>query len=51
MGGKPILTRKGYAVRDAGVRISKRGTKHVLVRVRSWAARPARLVWVVRSAA
>ena len=26
MGGKPTLTRKGYAVRDAEVKISKRGT-------------------------
>ncbi len=31
MGGKPTLTRKGYAVRDAEVRVSRRGTKYVLV--------------------
>ena len=34
MGGIPTLTRKGYAVGDAEVRISKRGTKYVLVKVR-----------------
>ena len=32
MSGKPTLTGKGYAVRDAEVRISKRGTKYVLMR-------------------
>ena len=44
MGGKPTLTRKGYAVRDAEVRISKRGTEYVLVKVRLAVEDPARFV-------
>ena len=47
MGGKPTLTRKGYAVRDAEVRISKRGTKYVLVKVRLAVEDPARFVDVI----
>ena len=47
MGGEPTLTRKGYAVRDAEVRISKRGTEYVLVRVRLAVEDPARLVDVL----
>lgn len=47
MGGKPTLTRKGYAVRDAEVRISKRGTKYVLVKVRLAVEDPARFVDVL----
>ena len=44
MGGKPTLTRKGYAVRDAEVKISKRGTEYVLVKVRLAVEDPARFV-------
>ena len=47
MGGKPTLTRKGYAVRDAEVRISRRGTKYVLVKVRLAVEDPARFVDVI----
>ena len=47
MSGKPTLTRKGYAVRDAEVRISKRGTKYVLVKVRLAVEDPARFVDVI----
>lgn len=47
MGGKPTLTRKGYAVRDAQVRISKRGTKYVLVKVRLAVEDPAPFVDVI----
>ena len=47
MGGKPILTRKGYAVRDAEVKISKRGTKYVLVEVRLAVEDPAPFVDVL----
>ncbi len=47
MGGKPTLTRKGYAIRDAEVRISKRGTKYVLVKVRLAVEDPARFVDVI----
>ena len=47
MGGKPILTREGYAVRDAEVRVSRRGTKYVLVKVRLAVEDPARFVDVI----
>ena len=47
MGGKPTLTRKGYAVRDAEVRVSRRGTKYVLVKVRLAVEDPARFVDVI----
>ncbi|MCY4506513.1 MAG: hypothetical protein OXG35_06085 [Acidobacteria bacterium] len=47
MGGKPTLNRKGYAVRDAEVRISRRGTKYVLVKVRLAVEAPARFVDVI----
>ena len=47
MGGKPTLTRKGYAVRDAEVRISRKGTKCVLVKVRLAVEDPARFVDVL----
>ena len=47
MGGKPILTRKGYAVREAEVRVSRRGTKYVLVKVRLAVEDPARFVDVI----
>ena len=47
MGGKPTLTREGYAVRDAEVRISRRGTKYVLVRVRLAVEDPARFIDVI----
>jgi len=47
MGGKPILTRKGYVARDAEVKISKRGTKYVLVKVRLAVEDPARFVDVI----
>ena len=41
------LTRKGYAVRDAEIKISKRGTKYVLVEVRLAVEDPARFVTVI----
>ena len=44
LGEKPTLTRKGYAVRDAEVKISKRGTEYVLVKVRLAVEDPARFV-------
>ena len=47
MGGQPTLTRKGYAVRDAEVRVSRRGTKYVLVKVRLAVEDPARFVDVI----
>ena len=47
MSGKPTLTRKGHAVRDAEVRISKRGTKYVLVKVRLAVEDPAPFVDVI----
>ena len=47
MGGKPTLTREGYAVRDAEVKVSKRGTKYVLVKVRLAVEDPARFVDVI----
>ena len=47
MGGTPTLTRKGYADGDAEVRISKRGTKYVLVKVRLAVEDPARFVDVI----
>ena len=46
-GSAGALTRKGYAVRDAEVKISKRGTKYVLVEVRLAVEDPARFVTVI----
>jgi len=46
-GSRPTLTRKGYAVRDAEVKISKRGTKYVRVEVQLAVEDPARFVTVL----
>ncbi len=46
-GSRPTLTRRGYAVRDAEVKISKRGTKYVRVEVRLAVEDPARFVTVL----